>query len=350
MLKWLSWQYPRSSSGGIAKFDLFRKRQGKPTVKKEEDRIVNSKPLDSTREGYVRRVTWIGFLANITLSGIKFAAGYFGRSQALIADAIHSLTDTTTDLAVIAGSHYWSRPPDENHPYGHRRLETLVTVFIGLMLAVAGIGVGWEAISSLHEKHASPPGWIALCAALLSILCKEILYRWTASASKKAKSPALAANAWHHRTDAISSIPVLIAVGGALLLPTWSFLDHVGAVIVSIFILHSAIKIIWPGISELIDVGAPEEIKAKIKNIACMNEAVLEVHAVRTRYISSGIQVDMHIVIDGSISVREGHRIAEEAETRIIEGIPEVLDVVIHVDPPEAAVYNKRLPCQSDTN
>lgn len=313
-------------------------------MKKGENRLLNSKHFEPSRDVYVRKVTWIGFLANISLSGIKFTTGYFGRSQALIADAIHSLTDTTTDLAVIAGSHYWSRPPDENHPYGHRRLETLVTVFIGFMLAAAGVGIGWEAVSSLHEKHSSPPGWIALCAALVSILCKEILYRWTAFASKKIKSPALAANAWHHRTDAISSVPVLIAVGGALLFPSWSFLDHVGAAVVSIFILHSAVKIIWPGISELIDVGAPEQIKAKIANIACTGEKVQEVHAVRTRYISSGIQVDMHIVVDGSMSVREGHDIADEVENRIIEGIPEVLDVVIHVDPPENMLRNKRSP------
>ena len=263
-----------------------------------------------SRERYVRKVTWIGLLTNIGLSGLKFAAGYFGRSQALIADAIHSLTDTTTDIAVIAGSHYWSRPPDENHPYGHRRLETLVTAFIGIMLVAAGIGIGWEAISTLHKKHATPPGWIAFYAAMASIVAKEILYRWTAAVGKKIKSPALAANAWHHRTDAISSIPVLIAVGGALIFPSWSFLDRVGAVIVSIFILHAALKIIWPAVSELIDAGAPEEIQKKIMGIARNTMGVREVHAIRSRYISSSIQIDLHIVVDGSISVQAGHTIA----------------------------------------
>jgi cation diffusion facilitator family transporter len=307
-------------------------------VKQPEDQYYIPEQVQLPREAYVRKVTWVGFMTNIGLSGLKFVAGYVGRSQALIADAIHSLTDTTTDIAVIAGSHFWSRPPDKNHPYGHRRLETLITVFIGFMLAAAGIGVGWGAISSLHEKHTSPPGLVAFCAALFSILCKEILYRWTAHASRKAKSPAMAANAWHHRTDAISSLPVLVAVGGALLFPTWSFLDQVGAAIVSIFILHSAIKIIWPGISELIDVGAPEEINTKITRMALESGEVQEIHALRTRYISSGIQVDMHIVVKGSISVREGHSIADKVERRIIEAIPEVLEVVIHVDPPEAAL------------
>ncbi len=289
--------------------------------------------LKTTREANVRKVTWVGLLINLTLACIKFAAGYFGRSQSLIADAIHSLTDTTTDVAVIAGSHFWSRPPDESHPYGHRRLETLVTVFIGLMLAAAGVGIGWDAVSTLREKDSTSPGWIALYAAMVSIVTKEVLYRWTAAAGKKSKSPALAANAWHHRTDAISSIPVLIAVGGALIFPSWSFLDLVGAVVVSIFVLHAAMKIIWPGISELIDAGAPQDIQKKITDIACNNQGVEEVHKVRTRYISTSILIDMHIVVDGSISVRVGHAIADEVENNIIDRIPNVLEVVVHVDP-----------------
>jgi len=295
--------------------------------------------LNASREAEVRKVTWVGLLINITLACIKFAAGYFGRSQALIADAIHSLTDTTTDLAVIAGSHFWSRPPDESHPYGHRRLETLVTVFIGLMLAAAGIGIGWDAVSALHEKVSTPPGWIALVAAMVSILTKEILYRWTAASGKKIKSPALAANAWHHRTDAISSIPVLIAVGGALIFPSWSFLDLVGAIVVSIFVMYASLKIIWPGISELVDAAAPRDIQKKIVKIACNNPGVHEVHKVRTRYISTSILVDMHIVVDGSISVREGHAIADEVENQIINSISNVLGVVIHVDPSDVVGF-----------
>ncbi|MGD9410238.1 MAG: cation diffusion facilitator family transporter [Desulfobacterales bacterium] len=293
---------------------------------------------DATRERVVRKVTWVGLVVNLFLAAIKFIAGIYGRSQALVADAIHSLTDLTTDIAVIAGSHYWSRPPDENHPYGHRRLETLVTVFIGVVLIAAGIGIGWKAISALQEKHAAPPEWIAVFAALLSIGCKESIYRWTAITGRRVKSAALAANAWHHRTDAISSIPVLIAVAGAKIAPAWSFLDKVGAVIVSIFILHASIKVIWPAISELIDVGAPTEICRKIENIALKNEGVLQVHDIRTRYISSSIQVDLHIVVEGLITVREGHDIADDVKARLIDSIPEVLDVIVHVDPPERAI------------
>jgi len=294
-------------------------------------------------EGVVRRVTWLGLYVNLALAAIKFAAGILGRSQALVADAIHTLTDLTTDIAIIAGSHYWSRPPDENHPYGHRRLETLVTVFIGVALIAAGVGIGWKAVSTLHEQHASPPGWIAVFAAVISIVCKEIIYRWTAATGRRVKSTSLAANAWHHRTDALSSVPVVIAVAGARIFPGWSFLDHLGAVVVSIFILHASFKIIWPGLSELIDVGVPTEIRKRIRDIALKNENVLQVHDIRTRYISSSIQVDLHIVVEGLITVREGHNIADDVKARIMDVIPEVLDVVVHVDPPERALRDADL-------
>ena len=296
-----------------------------------------STPPQAAREKIVRKVTWVGLLVNLFLAAIKFTAGIYGRSQALVADAIHSLTDLTTDIAVIAGSHYWSRPPDENHPYGHRRLETLVTVFIGVVLIAAGIGIGWRAVTALQEKHAAPPGWIAVFAALASIVCKESIYRWTAVTGRRVKSAALAANAWHHRTDALSSIPVLIAVAGARVFPSWSFLDHLGAAVVSIFILHASIKIIWPGLGELIDVGAPTDTCKMIQDIALKNDGVLQVHDIRTRFISSSIQVDLHIVVDGLITVRQGHDIADDVKARILDTIPEVLDVIVHVDPPERA-------------
>ena len=295
-------------------------------------------PRVASRMQVVRKVTWVGLFVNLFLAALKFAAGILGKSQALVADAIHSLTDLTTDAAVIAGSHYWERPPDDDHPYGHKRLETLVTAFIGMMLAAAGIGIGWKAVSTLHHKAASPPGWIAVLAALASIICKEAIYRWTARTGKRLKSSALAANAWHHRTDALSSLPVLIAVAGARLFPTWSFLDRVGAVVVSIFIIHASLKIIWPALGELIDAGVPAEMRKNIREIAHKNEYVRQVHDIRTRYISTHIQVDLHIVVQGSLSVRQGHAIADDVRHRIIAVIPEILDVVVLVDPPEKAL------------
>jgi len=300
-------------------------------------------PDDTSRAQAIRKVTWVGLFVNLFLAGIKFTAGILGKSQALVADAIHSLTDLTTDAAVIAGSHYWDRPPDDTHPYGHKRLETLVTVFIGIMLAAAGIGIGWKAVSTLHQKSISPPGWIALVAVCVSIICKEVIYRWTARAGKRLKSAALAANAWHHRTDALSSLPVLIAVGGAKIYPSWSFLDRVGAVVVSIFIIHASIKIVWPALGELIDAGAPAEIRKKISDVAYKNENVLQVHDIRTRYISTSIQVDLHIVVEGLLTVRQGHDIADDVRQRIIAAVPEILDVIVHVDPPEKALPGRML-------
>jgi cation diffusion facilitator family transporter len=334
MLKCLFWQYYRKPYK-----DNISQRHHPLT--EPETQKPGSAPHEQTREKRLRKVTWIGLVVNLLLSGFKFAAGFFGHSQALIADAIHSLTDTTTDLAVIAGSHYWSRPPDVDHPYGHRRLETLVSVFIGLVLAAAGIGIGWDAVSTLHERQGSPPGWIAVLAAFASIVSKEIIYRWTAAAGRRMKSSALAANAWHHRSDAISSVPVLAAVGGAIIFPSWWFLDNVGAAAVSILIIHASLKIIWPGIGELIDAGASEDICRKIKTTALKNRQVKEIHKIRSRFISTSIQVDLHIVVDGSITVRDGHQIADDVRDRIIDEIAEIVDVVVHVDPPESALNEK---------
>ena len=306
-------------------------------AEKQTDQQIDA-PLVANREQIVRKVTWAGLFVNLFLAGLKFAAGILGKSQALVADAIHSLTDLTTDAAVIAGSHYWERPPDDDHPYGHKRLETLVTAFIGIMLAAAGVGIGWKAVSTLQHKAVTPPGWIAVLAALASIICKEAIYRWTAQTAKRLKSAALAANAWHHRTDAFSSIPVLVAVAGARLFPSWSFIDRVGAAVVSIFIIHASLKIIWPALSELIDAGVPSEMRKKIREIAHKNENVQQVHDIRTRYISASIQLDLHIVVQGSLTVRQGHDIADDVRNRTIAEIPPILDVVVHVDPPEKAL------------
>ncbi len=300
----------------------------------QTEKTVYDKSVYSEAAGkYIRKVTWIGLLINLFLSGMKFAAGIFGSSQAVVADAIHSLTDTSTDIAVIIGSHYWSRPPDDCHPYGHRRIETLITIFIGVILLAVGAGIGWEAIVTLHDKHVKPPGWIAFWPAAASVVCKEILYRWTVAVGRRAKSPALVANAWHHRTDAVSSIPACLAVGGALIFPSWTFLDHVGAAFISILILHASLKIIWAAIKELVDAGAPAEIYEKIKTISYQIDAVRHVHGIRTRYISSSLLIDLHIVVDGTLTVTEGHDIAEKVKSRILARGPDVIDVVVHIEP-----------------
>ena len=290
------------------------------------------------RDRYIRRVTWIGLLTNLLLTAIKFTAGFVSRSQVLVADAVHSLSDSITDVAVIVGSYYWSRQPDEDHPYGHQRIETLVTLFIGSLLLVAGAGIGWRGIASLHHPRTSQPGWLALGAAALSVVVKEVLYRWTAWAGCKVGSTAVTANAWHHRLDAISSVPALAAISGGMLYPRWIFLDPIGAVIVALLIVQAAAKIIWPGISEILDTAAPREACELIRSIAHQNPAVIQVHRIRTRQVGNRLQIDLHLVVDGALSVRAGHAIAKKVRQRILSEGPDVMEVVIHMEPTEASL------------
>ena len=294
--------------------------------------------LTNTKDKIIRNVTLIGFIVNVLLSAAKIMAGIYGRSQAVIADGIHSLSDTSTDIAVFAGSYFWSKPPDSNHPYGHKRIETIVSIFIGFVLLAAAAGIGFDAIFSLHEQKTSHPGIIALSVSLASMVFKEFLYQWTMKTAKKIKSMSLTANAWHHRLDAISSIPVFIAVGVSILWPSWDFVDLVAAIFVSFLIGYAALGIIFQCFKELIDIGAPIELCESIKTIAMQNSSVQQVHAIRTRYVGSSLQVDLHAVVDGSMTVTEGHHIAEDLEKRIVEFGPDVVDVIVHIEPDTSAI------------
>jgi cation diffusion facilitator family transporter len=286
----------------------------------------------------IKRVAWIGIAVNIALAVLKLAAGISGESRAVLADGIESLLDVVTVIMVYAGSWFWMRPADEGHPFGHGRIETLAATIIGISLVGAAVGIGWESIATLHEQHAEPPGWVAAVAAFTSIIGKEILFRWTLKMGRRVKSLAVVATAWHYRSDAFSSVPVVIAVVGAILLPSWTFLDHLGAVVVSMFILHAAFKITWPNLKQLIDTGAPADMRRRIRDIACANRSVIQVHDIRTRYIGTNIQVDLHLIVDGGLTVREGHEISKDVETRLVREIEDVVDVVVHVEPPEEAV------------
>jgi cation diffusion facilitator family transporter len=286
----------------------------------------------------IRRITWIGMLINILLAVFKMLAGIFGHSHAVFADGIHSFSDTVTDVAVIVGSYYWSKPADREHPYGHKRLETTVAIFIGGLLLTAGVGIGWNAVQHLNVQKASSPGLIALFAAMVSIFAKEALYRWTNGVGRRINSPSLLANAWHHRLDAFSSIPVFIAVGVAVIFPAWDMLDHLAAFIVSIMICYSAVKIILSGFKELIDEGASFETCEQIKDIALSHPDVRQVHNIRTRFTGNSLHVDLHMVVDGSMTVYEGHFVAEDVKKRIMAQGPDVIDVVVHIEPIEVAL------------
>ncbi len=295
----------------------------------------NSRTIQqSAADRETRRVTWVSLAANLVLSGLKFVGGLLGGSQAVVADAVHSLSDSTTDLAILVGIRYWSKPPDATHPHGHRRVETLVTTAIGMALAVVAAGLLWNAISTLGEPHTTRPKWIALVAALVSIASKETLYRWTAAAGRRIRSMPLTANAWHHRSDSLSSIPAALAVGGAMIHPAWSFLDHVGAVVVSLFIFQAAFKIIFPEMGKLLDSGASEETLRHIHSLALGVPGVRYVHRLRTRYCGSTcLAVDLHIKVDGNLTVDAGHDISEIVKRELLASDSDIVDVVVHLEP-----------------
>jgi cation diffusion facilitator family transporter len=301
-------------------------------------------PAPTLPEQLIRRVTWIGIAVNLVLAVGKLLAGFYGESQAVIADGIEALLDLLTVVLVYAASRFWSRPPDETHPFGHGRIETLAAVLIGVSLVGAALGIGWQAVTTLREPHTAPPQWIAAAAAFASVVGKELLYRYTVLVGRRIKSVAVVATAWHYRSDAFSSIPVVIAVTGAILLPAWTVLDHVGAMLVSVFMLHAAFKITWPGLKELIDAGAPAEMQRRIRDLASAVPGVIQVHEIRTRYFGASLRVDLHVVVRGSITVRQGHAIALEVESRLIDRIEEVVDVIVHVEPPEEAVSEAPAP------
>ncbi len=281
----------------------------------------------------VRRISWIGLAVNLFLAALKFVVGFVGNSQAVIADAVHSLSDMGTDLAVIFGVKYWSAPADEDHPYGHWRIETIITAVIGISLVVVATGIGYNSLATMRDMHLKQPGWIAPVGVAVSIVLKEWLYHWTIAVGRRTKSSALIANAWHHRSDALSSIPALIAVAAAAAHPSLAFLDHVGALVVSLIILTISWKILSPAFAELTDRGAPHKDRKKIKSIAMNVNEVKHVHAIRTRKVGTGLFVDLHILVDGETTVRKGHQVSQVVKYKLIEQGPEIFDVVVHIEP-----------------
>lgn len=293
---------------------------------------MNKKDIEQSRK--IKNVTIAGMIFNLVLSALKLIGGIIGGSQAIVADAIHSLSDMVTDVTILVGVRYWSRPADANHPHGHRRLEMMVTLAIGIILAVVAAGILRNAILTLNVKHDTSPRWIAFWAALVSIIVKEFLYQWTVRVGKNIKSAPLIANAWHHRSDALSSIPAALAVAGAAINPNWAFLDHVGAIVVSIFLFYAALKIVLPAFDRLIDRGAPEADVEKIRAMAQNTDGVMSVHNIRTRYVGgTSLAVDLHIKVDKDITVKEGHDISEKVKEVLLEGGPDVVDVVVHMEP-----------------
>lgn len=291
-----------------------------------------------SRERKIYQVTIYGSLVNIALVILKFIAGFLGQSAAMIADAVHSLSDLITDLIVIVFVRLSSKPQDKGHDYGHGKYETLATLLVGVALLAVGGGIlknGIDAIRIYLSGGAlSSPGWIALIAALLSIVSKEILFRYTNRVGRKLESPAVIANAWHHRSDALSSIGTGIGIGGAILLgEQWRVLDPLAAVIVSLFILKVALYMVKPCIDELLEKSLPDEVEQAISEQVLSFPEVSELHHLRTRRIGSYYALEMHVRMDGNLSLHDAHAVTVLIEKKLRAMYGENTIINIHVEP-----------------
>ncbi len=294
-------------------------------------------------------VTAVGAALNLALAVVKVVTGLFGHSAALVADGIHSLSDLGSDALVMYAARHGQREADELHPYGHARIETAVTVGLGLFLIAVALGLGVDAGRRiLTPESLVQPEAVALGVALLSILSKEWLYRYTMEVARRLRSPMLRANAWHHRTDAISSVVVLVGVGGALAgLPA---LDAFAAIGVALMIARIGWDLSWHAVRELVDTGLePERLDAIRESILAV-EGVQDLHMLRTRRMGSDALVDVHVQVHPRLTVSEGHQIGEFVRARLLRRIDEVSDVTVHIDPEDdgSARLCQRLPLRAE--
>lgn len=293
---------------------------------------------ENSREKKIYKVTIIGSVVNFLLLVFKFVAGIVGNSAAMIADAVHSLSDFITDIIVVLFVHISGKPQDREHDYGHGKYETMATILVGGVLLLVGFGIlknGATAIMDFVRGKTLPePGMLALVAALVSILLKEILYRYTVVKGRELRSDVMVANAWHHRSDALSSIGTAVGIGGAILLgDNWRVLDPVAAVIVSLFILRVAIKLIVPGLGELMEKSLSEKEEQEIEDIILSFPKVSDPHHLRTRRIGNYCAVDVHIRMDKDMHLEEVHQITVDIESRLRERLGDKTIINIHPEP-----------------
>ena len=280
-----------------------------------------------------RKVTLLGIFVNAFLILLKFFAGIFGGSQALIADAVHSVSDLFTDAVVLLGIRMGRKPPDEEHHFGHARIETLASAIVGLALIATGLYLGIEASFNIYRHTEHHPTELALIAAGVSIAFKEALYRYTVLIGRRIKSQLILANAWHHRSDAFSSVAVLLGVTGAFINPSWHILDAFAALIVSFFIIKVGLDILGKTLREFTDTAPRPEIIERLMRLSRAVEGVLDAHDLRVRTSGGFYQAEIHIVVDGQLTVVEGHRIAKTVERCLAAEMDELDRVIVHVDP-----------------
>ena len=292
----------------------------------------SNSPQELQRYQQTKQVTIVGALVNIVLAVLKIIVGYIGHSQALVADGVHSLSDLLTDILVIVAAKHAAQDADADHPYGHGRFETVFTVALGSFLIIVGGGIAIDAVRRVAEPDSllQPTFWTLLVAAA-SIASKEILYQYTIRVAKKLRSNMLRANAWHHRTDAISSIIVFIGIGGTLL--GMGYLDAVAAVGVALLIGKIGWDLCAQSIRELVDTALDPDRVETIEQTIQSVPGVKKLHMLRTRQMGGNALVDVHIQVDPKLSVSEGHFISEKVRARLINQVDEVTDVMVHIDP-----------------
>jgi cation diffusion facilitator family transporter len=293
-------------------------------------KIVDEELLKE-REGKIRSITLWGILVNILLFAVKIFSGILIKSSALIADGFHSLSDLVTDFVVLAGTRVSNRPPDDAHPYGHKRFETLATQVVGLILLAVGFGFIWKASEAVFRGDVNFPGGIMLVVAGISVAAKEILFILTRKISKETHSTALYANAWHHRSDSLSSLAVLI--GGVASLLGWGYADRVATVVVGLMIVGVAVKILYEGLIEITEHSADKESIETINHILSEELDVLDWHALRTRKVGGELFIDLHLLVNPGISVRDSHMICERVEKRIDRELKKPVNILIHIEP-----------------
>ncbi|MBR4465383.1 cation transporter [bacterium] len=284
-----------------------------------------------TYQAQLKRITWLGVFCNVFLASLKILFGKLGHSHSLFADGIHSLSDLVTDAALLLGSRFWSEPADEAHPYGHSKLEALVTFFIGCLLFAVALRILFVALMTFGCEELVF-SWMMVIVAAVSVITKEILYQRTYRLGVKLESQALKANAWHHRTDAMSSLPVLVVLLLTRVFPKWYFLDNVGGILVSFMIFYAAFEIVRGAFDALIDRGLPPETLENIRRTAMRVPGVKMIHAVRSRVNGNVTFLDMHILVDQDMTVYEGHKLSHTVRDILVEKYS-LSDVLIHVEP-----------------
>ncbi|VAW79289.1 Cobalt-zinc-cadmium resistance protein [hydrothermal vent metagenome] len=294
-------------------------------------------PLDPHDHRYLetRKVTLIGAFIDAVLGFGKILIGTISTSTALVADGIHSLSDLATDFIVLFAAKHSSRGADEAHPYGHARIETATTVALGSTLIIVALGIGWHAIERLFSKDYQIPGELALMAALISVVAKESIYHYTMHVAKQIKSKMLEANAWHSRSDAISSVIVVVGILGTM--AGIEYLDAIAAVGVAYIIAKIGWRLSWQSVQELVDTGLDQEATDKIRQIISSISGVVDLHYLRTRTMGSDALVDVHIQVGRNLSVSEGHQISENVRWQLIQEMEDISDVLVHIDPEDDA-------------